>query len=102
MGFSLQCAPPSIPEGGHAGALAERGLGDVVLQVLVEVALVAVLAHHEGQLGVEVGAHQPGNVRIPDGGQDPRLRLEIQPARLTVKIQITVLSFLYCTYQRFM
>ncbi len=43
---------PLLPEGGHAGALAERGLGDVVLQVLVEVALVAVLAHHEGQLGV--------------------------------------------------
>ncbi len=69
----------------------------MVLQVLVEVALVAVLAHHEWQLGVEVGAYQAGNVRIPDGGQDPRLRLEIQPARLTVEVQITVLSFLLCT-----
>ncbi len=59
----------------------------MVLQVLVKVALVAVLAHHEGQLCVEVGAHQAGNVRIPDGGQDPRLRLEIQPARFIVEFK---------------
>jgi hypothetical protein len=51
--WDFRCsARPLLPESGHAGALAQGGLGDVVLQVLVEVALVAVLAHHEGQLGV--------------------------------------------------
>ena len=67
------------PECGYSRTLGERCLCHVVLKVLVEVAPVAVLAGHERRLTVQVGPHQPRYVPVPDGRQDPRLRLKAQP-----------------------